>query len=247
MKMSAFICAAALSLAAAQAQTTPEFEVVSVRPNQTGSPNSSSRVTGNRYTATNVSLMSLLRVGYTLQEFQIVGPPSWAGVDRFDIVATLPEGANPNDWPLMVQSLLRDRFTLRAHREQRQAPVYLMTVMKNGHKLIAADPAKCRNPSGSCDFNGSPTSVSGRSVTTAQLATRLSRSIGITVVDKTGLTSLYDIDLEWPLEDQFTGRGASASPTIFPAIQEQLGLRLESGRDLVDVLVVDSAERPHAD
>ena len=247
MKMPAILVAAALSAGTVHAwQALPEFEVVSVRPNNTGSPNSSSRLTGNRYNATNVSVVSLLRNGFALQEFQIDGHPGWAALDRYDIVATLPDGANPADWPLMMQALLRDRFKLRFHREQRQAPVYVMTVMKGGHKLKPAA-SECRSPRGTCDFNGSPTSVSGRSVTTAQLAVRLSRSIGMIVVDRTGLSGLFDIDLSWPIEDQFIGRGASASPTIFPAIQEQLGLRLDSGRDAVEVLVVDSVERPSPD
>ena len=226
----------------------PAFDVVSIRPNQSGSPNSSSgRVTGNRYTATNVSLVSLLRVAYGLQEFQIDVQPTWAALDRFDIVATIPEGARSDDWPLMVQALLRDRFKLRFHREHRQAPVYSLTVLKTGHKLAPADPSKCANPTGSCGFDGSPSRISGRSVSTAQLAARLSRSIGVMVVDRTGLDSLFDITLEWTVEDQFTGRGASASPTIFAAIQDQLGLRLESTRDAVEVLVVDSAEKPSPD
>ena len=246
MKVTAILFVAVTSVAAVYAQrAVPEFDVVSVRPNQSGSLNSNSgRVTGNRYTATNVSLVSLLRVAYGLQEFQIAGQPGWADLDRYDIVATIPDGARSEDWPLMVQALLRDRFKLRFHREPRQAPVYVMTVAKNGHKLTPADPTQCRNPSGTCGFNGSPTGISGRSVSTAQLAVRLSRSIGVMVIDRTGLDTLFDIDLEWTIEDQFRGRGASASPTIFAAIQDQLGLRLDSARDAVDVLVVDAAEKP---
>jgi uncharacterized protein (TIGR03435 family) len=147
----------------------------------------------------------------------------------------------------MLQALLRERFKLTSHLEPRPAPVYVLTQMTGGHKLTPADPSKCRNPSGSCGFNGSPTSIDGQSVSTEQLAARLSRSIGVMVLDKTGLTGRYDITLEWTVEDQFRGRGASASPTIFPAIQDQLGLRLESTRAPVDVLVVDSAEKPQPD
>jgi uncharacterized protein (TIGR03435 family) len=248
MKTAAFLSAAALCLGTAHAQPAlPTFDVVSVRPNQTGSPNSSSRMTGNRYTATNVSVVSLLRNGFALQEFQIDGQPGWADLDRYDIVATLPDGARPADWPLMVQALLRDRFKLRFHREQRQGPVYVLTVAKSGHKLTPASSPVCGNPSGTCDFSGSPTRVFGRSVSTAQLAVRLSRSIGVMVIDRTWLSGLFDIELEWTMEDQFVGRGASASPTIFAAIQDQLGLRLDSARDAVEVLVVDSVEKPSAD
>jgi uncharacterized protein (TIGR03435 family) len=248
MKIRGILLGVAIAAGAAHAQPAlPVFDVVSVRPNQSGSPNSSSRVTGNRYTATNVSLVSLLRVAYSIQEFQIDGQPRWADLDRFDVVATMPDGGRSEDWPLMVQALLRDRFKLRFHREQRQASVFALTVAKNGHKLTPADPSKCRNPTGSCGFNGSPTQIDGTSVSTAQLAARLSRSIGVMVIDKTGLDSLFDITLQWTVEDQFRGQGASASPTIFAAIQEQLGLRLESTKGPVDVLVVDSAEKPAPD
>jgi uncharacterized protein (TIGR03435 family) len=242
----AILFGAGLPVPTASSQTLPAFEVASVRPNQSGSPNSSSRVRGNRYTATNLSLISLLRVAYALQEFQIDARQGWAGVERFDIVATLPEGARSSDWPLMVQSLLRDRFKLRFHIEPRPTRVYALTVGKNGHKLRAADPSKCADPSGSCGFNGSPTQIDGNSVSTTQLAARLSRSMGIMVIDKTGLNASFDILLQWTEDDQFTGPGASASRTIFGAIEDQLGLKLESTRAPVDVLVVDSAERPSA-
>lgn len=243
----AILLGAALSVASASAQTLPAFEVASVRPNQSGSPNSSSRLTGNRYAATNLTLVGLLRVAFSVQEFQIDARPGWAGVDRFDIVATLPAGATPGDWPLMLQSLLRDRFKLRFHLEPRPTAVYELTVAKNGHKLTPADPSRCANPSGTCGFNGSPTQIDGDSVSTAQLATRLSRSMGIMVIDKTGLSGSFDILLQWAVDDAFAGAGASASRTIFGAIEDQLGLKLESARAPVDVLVVDSAERPSAD
>ena len=249
MKMTGILLGFAIAVGSVTAQTVlPVFDVVSVRPNQSGSQNSSSgRVAGNRYTATNVSLVSLLRVAYGIQEFQIDGQPRWADLDRFDIVATIPDGARSEDWPLMVQTLLRDRFKLRFHREPRQASVFALTVAKNGHKLAPADPSKCKSPTGSCGFNGSPTQIDGTSVSMAQLTARLSRSLGVMVIDNTGLDGLFDITLQWTVEDQFTGRGASASPTIFAAIQEQLGLRLESTKGPVDVLVVDSAEKPAPD
>jgi uncharacterized protein (TIGR03435 family) len=249
MKAIATLLCVALAIGSAYGQPVlPAFEVVSVRPNASGSLESNSgRVAGHRYTATNASLISLLRVAYGIQEFQIAGQPRWADVERYDIVATIPDGGRPEDWRLMLQTLLRDRFKLVTHREQRSGPIFAMMVAKSGHKLTAADPSKCSHPSGSCGFNGSPTQVDGMSVTTGDLAARLSRSIGVMVVDKTGLESKFDITLQWTVEDQFRGRGASASPTIFTAIQEQLGLRLESTTGPVDVLVINSAEKPAAD
>ena len=239
----ALVLAAGTPGRAGQAEL-PAFDVASVRANRSDSPNANcGRVTGNQYAATNCSVVSLLRLAFDIQEFQIAGQPAWADRDRFDIVATIPDGARPPDnWRLMVQALLRDRFKLRFHREQRPASVFALTVGKGGHRLTPAGP--CERPNGRCDFNGSPARVWGESVSMAQFAARLSRSLGVMVVDRTGLSSLYDVSLEWTVEDQFRGRGASASPTIFTAIQDQLGLRLESTTGTVDMLVVDSVESP---
>lgn len=155
-------------------------------------------------------------------------------------------GSKPGDWQPMLQALLADRFRLTLHREPRQAPMYSLAVAKNGHKLTRGDPAKCSN-TGGCGFNATPTQIVGTSVSMAQFAARLSRSIGITVVDNTGLTGQFDLKLEWETEDRFGGRGASASPTIIPAIQDQLGLRLESTRGPVETLVIDRVEQPTED
>lgn len=221
----------------------PAFEVASVKRNESASGNSSSRNLGNRYIATNVTVIQMLRNAYGIQEFQIAGGPRWAGVDRFDIDATMAPGSKPGDWQPMLQTLLAERFKLTFHREPRQAPVYSLVVAKSGHKLTPGDPKTCPN-TGGCGFNASPTQIVGESVSMTQLAARLSRSIGIHVVDNTGLNGLFDLKLEWTIEDQFVGRGASASPTIFPAIQEQLGLRLESTRGPVETLVIDRVEQP---
>jgi uncharacterized protein (TIGR03435 family) len=224
----------------------PSFEVVSVKRNVSNDGNSRSVGKGDRYSATNVTVVQLLRAAYGIQEFQIAGGPDWIGVDRFDIEAKMPIGSEAGPFQPMLQTLLADRFKLAFHREQRQVPIYSLVVAKSGHKLSPSDPAKCPN-SGGCGFNASPTQILGTSVSMAQLAARLSRSIGITVVDNTGLNGMFDLKLEWVVEDQFAGRGATASPTIFPAIQQQLGLRLESARGLVETLVIDRAERPVED
>ena len=243
MRFSIFLFVAFATLGISAQNAAPAFEVASVKRNDSASGNSSSRNLGARYMATNVTVVQLLRNAYGIQEFQIAGGPSWAGIDRFDVDATLAPGSKPGDWQPMLQTLLAERFKLTFHREPRQAPIYSLVVAKNGHKLTPGDPAKCPN-TGGCGFNASPTQIVGESVSMAQLAARLSRSIGIHVVDNTGVPGQFDLKLEWTIEDQFIGRGATASPTIFPAIQEQLGLRLESTRGPVDTLVIDRIEKP---
>jgi uncharacterized protein (TIGR03435 family) len=186
----------------------------------------------------------LLRNAYAVQEFQIAGFPEWASQARFDIDAKLPAGAKATDWPLALQALLSERFKLVVHREPRQGPVYNLVVAKDGPKLTAGEPSRCGT--GSC-FDATPTEIVATSVTMPAFAARLSRSIGTHVVDTTSLKGIYDFKLTWLADDQFVGRGASANPTIFTAIQEQLGLRLQSARGPVDTLVIDRVEKPVAD
>jgi len=238
------------SLSLAQGGQTPttanvRFEVASVKENKSGSQNSSNRTAGERYSGTNVSLVSLLRTAYALQEFQIAGYPAWAETDKFDVEAKMESGANPPDFPLMLQKLLAERFKLVVHREPRQTSIYTLVVAKDGPKLKPGDPSKCGGSS--CGFNASPTEIVGENVSMSQFAFRLSRSIGTHVVDGTSLKGTFDFKVTWLPDDRFSGRGASANPTLFTAIQEQLGLRLQAGRGPVDTLVIDRAEKPVAD
>ena len=226
-------------------KAVPAFEVVSIKENKTGSQNSSNRTAGERYSGTNVSLISLLRTAYALQEFQIAGYPAWAEVDKFDVEAKMESGANPRDFPLMLQKLLADRFKLVAHREPRQTSIYTLVVVKDGPKFKPGDPSKCGGSS--CGFNASPTEIVGENVSMEQFAARLSRSIGTHVVDGTSLNGTFDFKVTWLPDDRFSGRGASANPTLFTALQEQLGLRLQSGRGPVDTLVIDRVEKPVTD
>jgi uncharacterized protein (TIGR03435 family) len=197
-----------------------------------------------RYIATNVTLSQLVRDAYGVQEFQIANQPGWFDAERFDVEAIMAAGAKQEDAQLMLQALLADRFKLAFHREQRPAGVYALVVAKDGPKLTKADPSKCSNTTSGCGFNASPTQIVGTSVSMGQLAFRLSRSLGRFVTDDTGLDGRYDLKVEWPRDNPFTEPGASASASIFAALQDQLGLRLESRRAPVETLAIDRAERP---
>jgi len=155
----------------------------------------------------------------------------------------------------MLQTLLADRFQMHLHRESRSESVYRLTVARNGPKLKAAEPCAgeptADNPCGgfAMDIRGL---ARGRNVSMSQVTLSLSRIFMRVVIDETGLTGAYDIDLSW-LPDQNTfptlelppnSALAPDAPNIFTAIEEQLGLRLESGRAPVDVIVIDRAERP---
>ena len=125
--------------------------------------------------------------------------------------------------------------------------MYALVVGKNGPKLKPADPNECdrSKPAGVCGFRASQTEIIGTQVSMAQFATRLSRSLGGMVVDKTELNGNFDFTLQWTADENVPlGPGASAGPAIFAAVQDQLGLKLESIRGPVETLFIDRAERP---
>jgi uncharacterized protein (TIGR03435 family) len=243
------VLAACLLIAGAvYAQSSgPAFEVASIKPNNSGTTIANGgRVQGDRFTATNATVVQLLRSAYGVQEFQIDRQPEWASVDRFDIAAKLPADGNSDQWPAMLQTLLVERFRLRLHREQRETSVFALVVAKNGLKIAPVAASRCAPPN-TCGFSATPTEIVARGQSMEQLATRLSRSIGQTVVDRTGVSGIFDFKLEWTQDDQFRAPGATASPAIFTALDEQLGLRLQSQRAPVAMLIIDGIERPTAD
>jgi uncharacterized protein (TIGR03435 family) len=238
-------CLVAITARAQNAR--PEFEVASVKPNLSGSTSATNgNVRGNRFSSTNVTISQLVRVAYGIQEFQIAGQPGWFDADRFDVEARAAQDLKPEDWPPMLQLLLADRFKFAFHRERRDAQTLVLVVAKNGAKLTRADSSKCDpdQPNTCGNFRASPTEIIGERVSMTQFATRLSRSIGRIVTDNTGLTGIFDLKLEWTREDAFNEPGASASPAIFAALQDQLGLRLESKKEPVETLVIDHVEKP---
>jgi len=227
-----------------------QFEVASIKPNKSADtgrafvPQSADRIS-----ATNVTLRELLRIAYNLQDFQISGGPSWIDSSGYDIEAKAGTEASPPDLQLMLQSLLAERFNLVVHRDRKEAPAYALVVSRNGNKLKPSDPSKCvPPPAGLCGvlraLNGL---IIGEQITTEQFSFRLSRSIGRTIVDKTGLTGIFDLRLEWQPDQIVTSPEApplSQRPSLMTAIQEQLGLKLDSDKTFVDTLVIDRVEKP---
>jgi uncharacterized protein (TIGR03435 family) len=225
----------------------PAFEVASIKPNNSGDRSAAViPQPGGGLTATNVTLIQLLRFGFQIQEYQVAGQPAWASSLRFDVVAKADSAGAPHPadaWQPMLQNLLADRFKLRFHREQREVGVYELVVVRGGHKLKQASLDNCSPPpAGMCGmFRASASQIIGDQVTMEAFATRLSRSLGRPVVDKTKLSGVFNLLLQWtpdaPPED-------ATGPSIFTAMQEQLGLRLESAKGPVEVLVIDGVERP---
>jgi uncharacterized protein (TIGR03435 family) len=241
----------------------PEFEVASIRPDNGSSPPSTGVGLG-RSVSQNVTLKNLIVLAYRVQEFQISGGPSWIGSDRFDVDAKAEDPkADPDQVRRMLQSLLEDRFKLKLQRETKETSIFVLVVGKDGPKMtLSADQASPTvngpAPSGAGPNRGSirfgAGSLIGNAVTIALFTRMLSQRLDRTIVDKTNLTSRYDFQLQWSPDageatlDPFGNplpRAADASGvSIFAAMQEQLGLKLESQKGPVEMFVIDHVEKP---
>ncbi len=238
-----------------QAAQVADFDVAAIHqhipePHEHNSIWSSS--SDSRFKAENVSLIGLVHWAYEMPESRILNAPGWAGSTYFNIDASsdasvddhlkhLSSEAGVAQKKEMVRAMLADRFKLVAHTETRALPVYELVVARGTPKL-------------GDDKSDGTTINHGRdhievqaSDSVAVLAEELGKEVGRPVIDKTGITGRYDLKLRWTPDVDSAGAGSStadAPPSIFTALEEQLGLKLESGKGSVEVLVVDHAEMP---
>jgi uncharacterized protein (TIGR03435 family) len=236
-----------------------EFETASIKPSapmEMGRVNVGMRtLPGGRISMSGVTVKLLIQQAYGVRDFQIAGGPGWLGSDRYDITAK-PEGAATNDQvKVMIQALLADRFKLQFHRETKELPTYALVVAKGGPKFHQSEEV----PEGSDQPKGTRVSMERgqfnlQRAPIAALANQLGQVLGRSVIDKTELTGKYDFKLEWT-PDEGEGRmmrapGGDGPPpadtagvSIFTAVQDQLGLKLESTKGPVEILVIDRAEK----
>ena len=241
-------------------QATPTFEVASVRPNVSDTPPSMTVPSEGTVAITNVPLINIITNAYAMPPFRIVGVPEWVQRERFDITAKPPDDPSPNQLA-MLRTLLEERFKLRVHRESGERPAYdLLIASTNGRlgprlKRSATDcsAATFTVPSGDSPCAGGFMGVGptgGAIVTRGQPLARMIRALSMavnrSVVDRTGLDGPFDAELRWSTDVNTTPANSDA-PSIFTALQEQLGLKLESARAPVEVLVIDSVQRPTPD
>jgi uncharacterized protein (TIGR03435 family) len=218
-----------------------QFEVAVIRPSAPSAGGTSFNVyDGGRVKIANEPVKLLIRTAFQLQNSQVAGVPAWVESDRYDIEAKTgrPEKPAPGTLGPYLQDMLAQRFHMQSHRETRELTVWAMVSGKGGTKL---KPASEDERAGMNTSNGISSTKAVATATTMELLTvYIGNRLGAIVQDQTGLKGAYDFTLEWA-PDQAANASA---PSLITAIEEQLGLKLESRKSPVEVLVIDRIERP---
>jgi uncharacterized protein (TIGR03435 family) len=234
----------------------PAFEVATIKPSR---PDQPKRLlfSMRHLKADNTSLDDLVAFSYGLHPKQIVGAPAWAESEKFDIEAEPDGEGRPSldQWKIMVRKLLSERWKLSFHQEKKGLPVYVLSVASKGPKLAISQGTPMGIPG--LGYRGKVGGDVGASNTSmGDFINWMTRNVGLDrpIVDQTGLAERYDFTLDWtPDESQFGGTGntlapaaedGKSPPSLYVALQEQLGLKLTAQKALADVLVVDHVERP---
>lgn len=236
----------------------PNFEVASVKP--TAPSDLHNTFYGFNPGAIDVkggTLKGIVQMAYDVPDFEVYGGPGWIEADRFDIIGkyTSPDPdpkARMKDGRIRLQALLAERFQLQVHREPKEIPEYVLTVGKTGAKLTPAPEPAVKGPTG---IRGGCGQMTGMRTTMENFVFALTRQMRRPVIDRTGLDGKYDFQIDFTPDGGCRGpAGEPADPTldgierpsIFTAIQETLGLKLEASRGPVEVIVIDHAAKPDA-
>jgi uncharacterized protein (TIGR03435 family) len=266
MRITAIFVVATLACSLLYGQS---FEVASIKPSpppdprgmRVGMSGGPGTPDPGRFTTQNVDLTNLIVMAYGVPYYRL-SAPDWLREARFDIVAKLPDGATKEQFHLMLQSLLKERFQLALHHEKKEMQTYELTVAKNGPKLKESTEAPTPAPPGTrsertLGADGFPVLPPGRfpwtsmigdkarqrfsAASMGDLAENLSQQLGRAVTDSTGLKGKYDFTLFWAYPNLADPN--ASGPTLEGAVQEQLGLKLTSTRAPVDTLVIDHIEK----
>ena len=281
---SAVVLAITTCLMFGQPADRPKFEVAAVKASPPRNFAGMPPRPGGRLQAQNLPVRMLITSAYHLQDFQIVGGPNWLRDEGFDIEAKGDPNATNAQLMLMLQSLLEDRFQLKFHHETRERPVYALSVARSGPKLPAPKEGACVQTDGPVPASSSRESTlprcgrmgiagaasgmiaRGGDMSMPELVRSLASMLGRPVLDRTGVTTHFDVHLEFTVDDSVAGltsawgsvqghretmaaaaaSGPGASPNILTAVQDQLGLKLDSTKGPVEVMVIDHVERPIA-
>ena len=246
----------------------PRFEAASVKPNTSPQGGINNRFSPGRFAYVNTPLEVFVYTAYGFPSDRVVGMPDWARREKYDITATHSseyQAFSPQQ-RAMLQRLLEERFSLQTHRETREMPVYELVKVRTDGQLgprLRQATLDC-SPGGTADKSQCGTRINpglivGKFVNWPNVVSQLPGAVGRAVIDKTGLSGMYELTLEWnpdpavarSPEAAATATAAAAAPgervPIFTALQEQLGLRLQPARAPLEVLVIDRLERPTPD
>jgi uncharacterized protein (TIGR03435 family) len=260
--LAAVLVSALATLAAAPQQPAapPRFDVASIKQNTSNDGIVAIQTQKGRFTARGFTLAALIRSAYRVQEFQVIGGPDWVSTDRFDVEATFSDVDRP-PVDLMLRALLAERFKLVVHDETRDRPVFALVFARADRRpgpelqKSSIDCATAKGPDG-CGSSVGPGYIRSRGRTMAQFAESLSQltvtgsSLNRLIVDRTGAEGQFNLSLRFTPENipPVAVPGLPPidpnGPSIFTALQEQLGLKLDATTGMVPVLVVDSATAP---
>jgi len=215
------------------------FEVVSIKINRTGGSSDADFLPGGRFRGRNLSVRTMIQMATMVEDNQMIGVPSWTDTVRYDI-----DGKTVSTEPLtqerksdVMMALLAERFSFQVHRDTKEGPVFRLEIAKGGPRLAA------NGTSGrlmSTNANGPIVTMKAARISMPSLAISLRRQLGRTVEDHTQLEGEFDFELVWNRD----GTGDSTAPSLFTALQEQLGLRLRAATGKIPTIVVDHIERP---
>ena len=236
-------------------EADPSFEAATIKLNNSGTIGISNRVNGRTFTTRNTTLMYLITFAYRLNPKQVINGPDWLEKDTYDVDAVEDGEGFPSDkqWRTMLQKLLADRLKLTFHHDQRELSVYILTAAKTGAKNLTT--SQRTNPLPGFGFEPKPGGVTlvSHNATISEFASMILQGelLDRPVLDQTGISGKFDFQFTFlPDESMFHGhpRPAPASdnpaPSLFTAIQEQLGLKLDNTKAPTDVIILDHIEKP---
>jgi uncharacterized protein (TIGR03435 family) len=237
-----------LSAQSPAAQAPLRFEVASIRPHPfVGDEPSNRRVyPGGRFVATATTVRTLLRIAFGTDDNRMSGAPGWIDSETFDIDAITADHAEvetPQQFQQLILALLQDRFQLKFHREQKEGPVYWLELDKPGKlgpALKLSTPES--QPSMSTNSNRSRVAMKASKASITEIAATLQRQTGRPIEDHTDLKGTFDFQIEWAPE----GTADAVVPSLSTVLTEQLGLKLQSARSTIEILVIDQIAHPSA-
>ncbi len=246
----------------AQVNTPPTFDAASIKRSAPDSDTFMKAHPGGRIEISRATLRTLTALAYRLQPFQVTGGPAWVRSEYFNVNTKAEESPSEDALFLMMQALFKERFSLKLHFETAVRPVYILVPGKTGRtppaglqvstegSCVKVDAASPPDPNACGSLGMGLNHLEAHEISMTRFAEGLTRAVDRKVIDRTGRPEKFNISLQW-LPDEHQALPSSDAivlppdtPSIFTALQEQLGLKLESSKAAIKLLVIDHAERP---